>query len=176
MSNATKVTKLQAAHMQLNAAIRLHLSDFDALAVHTLAGAASTLFSDLIAQHDLAKSMDQWAQEANAIDAKTYFRIMRKAQNFLKHAGKDPEEALEFDPIETEHLMFFATINAGSLSGISTYQQVYQLWYIAKHASMFNPAFAPLPVAKEMFPGVAELGPEQQKQAGLQRLEEELQS
>jgi hypothetical protein len=42
-----EVDKMHAAHRQLNVAIRLHFEGDDPVAVVTLAGAASVIFSDL---------------------------------------------------------------------------------------------------------------------------------
>src|SRR6266705_4622767 len=98
MDEHIHISKLDAARRQLNVAIRLLFDDDDPVAVHTLVGAASVIISDLVEKHHPDKSWDKFAQEANKITAGEYFKVMRKPQNFLKHARDDVEATLEFDP------------------------------------------------------------------------------
>jgi hypothetical protein len=129
-----ELTKLQAAQRQLNGAIRLLFDDEDPVLVHTIAGAASILFSDLIENAAPHKSWDKQAQDANGLDAAEYFRIMREYQNFLKHAKDDPDAKLVFEPVETEAIIFWAVMNASEIAPMSNEAQVFQLWYVASHS------------------------------------------
>ena len=136
MSNVVRVSKLEAAQRQLDVAIQLMFADADAIAVHTLVGAASLLMSDLIEHRAPSKSWDKQAQEANNLKSTEYFRIMRTSQNFLKHARADPYGILELDPCDTESLAFWVVMNGSELSPMSIEAQVFQLWYIASHAPL----------------------------------------
>jgi len=98
------VTKSGAAHRQLNFAIELLFHDAGSVATHTLAGAASNLFSDLVENKCPDKSWDRMAQEDNNLNSAQFFTILRKAQNFLKHASRETDAELEFEPAETEDL------------------------------------------------------------------------
>ncbi len=103
-----RVGKLDAANRQLDCAIQLLFSGGDPVCIHTLAGAASILFSDLIEHHASQKSWDRAAQKSNRLSPKEYFGIIRKPQNFLKHAKDDPAAIFNFDSEE----LFFALFSA----------------------------------------------------------------
>ena len=144
MSEVLHISKIEAAQRQLNLAIRLLFAGADAVAVHTLVGAASLLFTDLVERLAPAKSWDKQAQDANELTTSQYFQIMRKAQNFFKHARDDHDTTLEFDPNDTEALAFWAVMNASELGPMSLEAQVYQLWYIASHSPLPDVTETPL--------------------------------
>lgn len=151
MNTVVRVSKLEAALHQLNVALRLMFSQFDPIATHTLVGAASTLLSDLIEHHAADKSWDRLAYEANDLTPGNYFKVMRNAQNFFKHARDDPSETIAFDPTDTESLAFWAVMNASELAPLSIEMQVFQLWYIASHYPVDEPNATPLKQAIELF-------------------------
>ncbi len=109
------ITKTEAANRQLNFAIKLFFDHEDPVVIHTLAGAASILYSDLIEKADPNKSWDKYAQMDNALNPSQYFNILREAQNFLKHARIDAHATLRFNSTDTEHLMMMAILNSGEL-------------------------------------------------------------
>jgi len=144
MTESFHVSKLEAAQRQLNLAIRLLFANADAVAVHTLVGAASIVLTDLVERLAPEKSWDKQAQEANELTASQYFQIMRKAQNFFKHAREDHDTTIEFDPNDTESLAFWAVMNASELAPMSIEAQVFQLWYIASHSPIEDVSETPL--------------------------------
>lgn len=133
MNHTIQITKLDAASRQLNIAIRLLFEEAEIIAVHTIAGAASILYSNILSKTEPNESWDIKAQVACELAPVEYYKIMRKTQNFLKHADKDTEETLEFDPMDTEALLFGAVMNAVDIPPMSVEAQVFQLWYIASH-------------------------------------------
>jgi len=165
-----KVSKLQAAHRQLNVAIRLHLLEDDPVAVLTLAGAASRVFGDLVGQTKPDRWWDRKAWEATGISKRDYMEVMRRGQNFLKHADRDANDTLEWSASDSESLMFFATLNAGEIDGISPSQQVFQLWFIALNSGIFTPGFEMAKIALEYFPGILAMSESEQRKAGAKRL------
>lgn len=151
MTDIKRVTKLEAAQRQLNSAIDLMFSGADEVAVHTLIGAASILLTDLIELHAPDRSWDRQAQEANNLTPAKYFGIMREAQNFLKHAREDASATLDFDPVDSESLAFWAVMNSSEIAAMSTEMQVFQLWYIASHYPIEDPTATPLKEAIALF-------------------------
>ena len=131
MSESFRVTKLEAAQRQLSVAIRMLFSGQDPVAVHTLAGAASIIFTDLVERLAPDNSWDKMAQEDNNLKAPEYFRIVRKPQNYLKHARDDHADVLVFDPVDTEGLIMLAVMNASEIAPMSMEAQVFQLWFLA---------------------------------------------
>lgn len=131
MKPIVRLTKLEAATMQLNRAIRMLFLEDDPVCTHTLAGAASILLSDLVEHHKPGSTWEQKAQEDNKLGRAEFFRIARKAQNFLKHARDDPSETLEFNPNDTDALLTLAVFNASELAPLSPEADVFQLWSLA---------------------------------------------
>jgi hypothetical protein len=151
MTEPFHISKIDAAQRQLNLAIRLLFAGADPIAVHTLVGAASTLFTDLVEQLTPEKSWDKQAREANNLTALEYFQSMRKAQNFFKHARGDHDSNLEFAPADTESLAFWAAMNSSELVPMSIETQVFQLWYIASHSPLEDTNESPLREAFQLF-------------------------
>jgi hypothetical protein len=145
------ISKLDAARRQIDAAIRLLFEGADPVVVHTLVGAASVIISDLVERHHPDTSWDKFAQEANKITASEYFQVMRKPQNFLKHARDDADATLDFDPKDTESVAFWAVMNLGNFGELSTEASVLQLWYLACHAPTLDPKLEPYSRALEIF-------------------------
>lgn len=127
-----RITKVEAAQRQLARAIRMFFADDDPVCTHTLTGAASVLFTDLVENLAPKHSWDRMAQEDNNLGKSQYFNIIRKAQNFLKHARDDHTEVLYFDPLETEALLLLTVMNASEVAPMSHEAQVYQLWALAR--------------------------------------------
>lgn len=83
----------------------------------------------------------QTSTKTTHLTKREYFNIMRKAWNFFKHAVGDHDKNLEFDPVETEHMIFGAIMNATELAPMSIEAQVFQLWYIATHVPIEDKLF-----------------------------------
>lgn len=140
-----KVSKIEAANRQLDAAIELLFAEGDPIAVHTLAGAASVLAADLVEVLRPERSWDKRAQEDTGLTAKQFFAIARDTQNFLKHAKDDPAGVLEFSVMETEYLIFWTILNLTELlpsreTKLSTPQSAFQLWFIAARSDLHDPS------------------------------------
>ena len=151
MDERIRIAKLEAARRQMDVAIRLLFNGEDPVAVHTLVGAASVIISDLVEKHHPDRSWDKFAQEANKITATEYFQVMRKPQNFLKHARDDADATLDFDPKDTESVAFWAVMNLGNFGPLSMEASVLQLWYLACHAPILDASVEPYNRALEVF-------------------------
>ena len=119
-----QVGKLDAANRQLDCAIDLFFSGGDPVCVHSLAGAASMLLSDLIETRDPGESWDRMAQADNDLSPSEYFEIVRNAQNFLKHAKHDSNAVLRLNERDTEGMIMIAVLNSSQLQRLSIHQQV----------------------------------------------------
>jgi hypothetical protein len=89
----TKITKLEAARRQLDAAIRMLFAGEDPLAIHALAMAAFRLLRDLSEKqgsdfHETIRRCFRPGMEREA------WRALQGPANFLKHADHDPEAEL----------------------------------------------------------------------------------
>ncbi|MDD5296372.1 MAG: hypothetical protein PHU46_05610 [Rhodocyclaceae bacterium] len=91
-----KLTRLEAASRQLDAAISLFFAAGDPLAVHALATAAGELFADRVAR---------WNGEAvgDSLPREAYLRTLKEARTLCRTIGG--EEALAFDPSGNDALI-----------------------------------------------------------------------
>jgi len=137
------ISKLQAASRLLDTAIRLFFEGADAVAVHSLAAASLNVFSD-VAEHT-GKSWRAHLGHDSKLSPQEVKLILNRAWNFFKHADRDPVETLQFEEIDSEHLMSVAVLQCGDLQATTCCMQAFQLWYIAAHPELFSksePLFA----------------------------------
>src|SRR5689334_4474228 len=90
-----KITKLEAAQRQLAEAVRLFFEQRDIVCVHTLAGAAVRVLSDLAAHRGVANPIRD-SDRIRPERRKEFLGVLNAAQNFFKHADKDPHAVFEF--------------------------------------------------------------------------------
>ncbi len=128
-----QIGKTQAASQQIVEAARLFFEERDPVSIHTLVAASHGILRDLL----LKKGDRSFLKDSPYIreDKRTEFRrIINRAQNFFKHANRDPEESLQFDPASTKFLL---------LDGIEMFYRLYdvrpleleffRVWFVAAH-------------------------------------------
>ena len=150
----------------------MHFAEDDPVCTHTLAGAASILLTDLVEHHHPGSTWEQKAQEDNNLGKAAFFRIARKAQNFLKHARNDPTETLDFHSSDTDALLTLAVFNASELVPLPPEADVYQLWCLALLCPEDMKAESPFREAIEFFGDLQRLGRAEQLAAGRRGLAE----
>lgn len=96
-----KVSKTDAAKRQIETAIRFWFFSGDPVSVHTLAAAAHQIL------HDLGKKLGASTilRDVPGIhpERKRELReLMSRYENFFKHADRDPDALLDFNPYATE--------------------------------------------------------------------------
>ena len=106
-------TKSQAATRQLDEAIILLFADHDLLAIRTLAAAAHGILADLVDQKKPNGSWRAKVIENSGLSNRDALTILNSAQNYLKHADRDPNAELSFDEEENDHVIFVATLECG---------------------------------------------------------------
>jgi hypothetical protein len=109
MSDASLVvTKLDAAKRQLRTAIELWFADADPVSVHTLAAAAHEIVHTLYRRKGLSGLM--FDSPLIRDDMRSEFaRRVKAISTFFKHAQRDADETLSFNPVANETHMLFAT-------------------------------------------------------------------
>ncbi|MDA8338855.1 MAG: hypothetical protein M0Z70_06105 [Nitrospiraceae bacterium] len=141
MNKKLTISKLDAVKRQLETAICLYFSNGDPVSIHTLTAAAYNIVRDvnkrrggpplLIKQEILNYVKEGYEKEVrDKINA---------AENFFKHAERDHEQTLDFEPDLSEMLILEACSVYYKLSGeFPPLFKLFQGWYIANHQSMFN--------------------------------------
>lgn len=135
-----KIGKLDAARRQLNVSIRLFFERRDVIAIHTLAAAAHQILSDLAAERGqdilgIIKNNPLLRPEKK----KEWIESVNFAQNFFKHADRDPSEILEFRTAITPFFLLDAVQLYGQLTGgLPTEQYVYLAWFNVKYPDLLS--------------------------------------
>ena len=111
------VTKIGAAEKQLDTAIKLFFENVDHLSAYTLAAASSEITDDLCGRRENELFLSELERVGDAKKVRLSFRyemgilvkseylkhamdLIRKPQNFLKHADKDPNGQMEEISVE----------------------------------------------------------------------------
>jgi hypothetical protein len=102
------IDKLEAACCLLNTAIALWFNDGDAVSIHVLACSAHQIVHDINylkggrdLLYDSLILKDEYRREA--------INYLKKHYNFFKHAERDPDGTIEFDPKGTEGFILFTS-------------------------------------------------------------------
>jgi len=149
------ISKADAALAQLDAAIAVSFWGDHPLALRTIAGAALGILSDLVELKTPKHSWRTYIIEDAGVPKGEALGILNRAQNFLKHADRDPTTTLEFDELENDDLLFVATLEAGALDlPLSPRMQAYQIWYFAVHGDRYNIDAAHVEAGNRAFPSI----------------------
>ena len=136
-----KISKLDAAKRQIETAIRLYFSNADPISIHTLTMSAYNVLRDLNKNRGgnplLGKELIlDYVKEDKLNEFK---KMINKAENFFKHADKNHEETVDFNPNQSEFYILEACWTYYRLSGeFPPLFKLYQGWYIANHQNIFN--------------------------------------
>lgn len=144
------VTKQAVAKRQIDAAIRILFAGEDPLAVHTVVAAAhgvlvglekkhrqqSTVadaYSDALNQLEKVFPDETLRQIFNGNDFKTWYQeIRRRPANFLKHADRDADKALNIAALETDHTLLEACTLYADLGFEPTIEMhAFARWHLA---------------------------------------------
>lgn len=130
-----KLTKIEAARRQLVTAIRLFLSEEDAVSIHTLSSAAHGILADLLHKKGGRSFLnDGITVFVHTEDVAKYQRQIREPQNFLKHANRDPDGILEFSPGPLDVWLFDCLKMYRELTG-TMFQEgnLFSIWFVLLH-------------------------------------------
>jgi hypothetical protein len=99
--------KTDAARSQLETAIRLFFEGGDPVSIHTLTCAAYDVLHDIGRPRGLEPHLKsgRWLRPRQR---EAYCDRLNRPRNFFKHADRDPESRLKFDPEITSFFLFDA--------------------------------------------------------------------
>jgi hypothetical protein len=104
MAASVSFTKLDAIRAQLSAAIEMFFTSENIVATHTLAAAAYNALKD-IAKHEGAEHpflKNEYLQSLTGEERTRTIKLLNEPENFFKHADRDPNAAIQFNPELTE--------------------------------------------------------------------------
>ena len=154
MSSDFQIAKLDAARRQLETAIELYFQGGDVVSLHTLAAASREILADLCAHREVEPVLSQERLLKELVKPEfrdTLYQALHKAENFFKHADRDQDVLLSFNPAQSEFIL---------LEGVEAYVELtkelpalilaFRTWWMIHHRSM---------LAKPMQDLLATLGP-----------------
>jgi len=130
--NRINLNKLEVSRRQIETAIQLYFNCGDPVSTHTLTTAALEVLSGL---NDARKGSPMLSDlEASGVIRPDKLGVarkaFRKAQNFFKHADKDPGEILDFNPDATTFYLIDAVEKYRELSKRNPpVMRVFALWF-----------------------------------------------
>jgi hypothetical protein len=155
------LTKTEAATRQLHLAVELYFQDADPLAIHTLAGAAHGLTGDLL-RHSNPEAYGRELENIHPDSRALVKRMISEAKNFLKHADRDPDSVLQFNPDWNDFLLMQAISRHIKLVGsVDLRVAIFLVWLLAKYPALAVPEyFAGVSIAelREAFPKLEKAG------------------
>lgn len=134
-----QISKLDAARRQLDTAINLFFKQADPISIHTLTAAAHQLLMD-IGRLNSIKSVIKENSLIKTEYLPQYLAAINEAENFFKHAERDPNALLRFNPEQTEFLL---------LDAVEMYMQlttempedmtIFRTWFLIKYPNLVAP-------------------------------------
>ena len=155
------VSKLDAAKQQLETAIRLYFSDGEPVSIHTLTAAAYNILRD-VTKHKGLEPMLIKGQMLDYVIPEYRKMIAEKtveAENFFKHADRDHEATLDFNPDMSEFLIIDACAQYKKLAGEEPpLFLIYRVWFTANRPDFFIFADEFKKVLKTNAPSIVQMG------------------
>jgi hypothetical protein len=129
-----EISKLEAAKRQLVTAVRLYFDYGDEVSIHTLAAASRNILVNLCEHRRVAHpiSLDSLLQDFVMPVHHKAFRVKyREGENFLKHADRDPNEVLSFNP-ELTSFLILEGVEAFSVLSVDQVEDfhIYRGWWL----------------------------------------------
>jgi hypothetical protein len=145
MNPRLKLSKLDCARRQLELAIELFFLERDPVSIHTLAGAARQLLQD-INKHRGGKPLMTEIEALKGIvipgKEEEVSRLFRKAENFFKHADRDPEATIDFSPEINELVLWEASAKYHEFTSETTPPMgAINIWFQVGHPELFTNEF-----------------------------------
>lgn len=146
MANSSEliVSKLDAAKRQLDTAIRLYFHSDDPVSIHTLASASFGLLSDLAKGLSIdAPHFRQTVIDSVPDDLKKVYNFhSRKHQNFFKHADKDHETNISFNPEASDWVFIDAIQIYRKITAKNPpLYQLFDVWFQYHHRHLLLPEY-----------------------------------
>ena len=149
-SGQIQVTKMDATHRQIRAAIRMWFAEEDPVAIHTLVAAAHEVVHSLFKLRGLSGLLfdsrlvkDEYRSEVA--------KLLKAPANFFKHADRDPDAIMDFHPYANE-LLLLTCVHALARMGEPTFLEydVLTCWF-----RIHQPKFFPTDAIRDHTPAEA---------------------
>ena len=135
-----KITRLEAARRQIETAIGLYFENGDEVSIHTLSAAAHSIVEALCKKAGRPQMFkDAMLETIRPEHRKTVNNLMRRPQNFFKHAGTMQVDEIEFARGADDWVLYDATLGYQLLCGkVPDAMLAYRAWFLAQHADLIQ--------------------------------------
>ncbi len=135
------LNKRDVALRQVRTAIRLFILGEDLVSIHTLAAAAHQVLRDLLkpaGEGSILKDNDRIRPERR----KEFAQKINEAENFAKHAERDRDAVLDFNPELTHHFLLDCILMYERLTGRKIKEGIiFAGWYMVRYPeTLLDPA------------------------------------
>ena len=170
------ITKLEAAHRQIEVAIRMYMAGGDIVAIHTLACSAREIYEKHCLQAGIGRMFDQ-IQASHPDEAeKALWAVLNGARNFFKHPDPngDLNAKIELSDHDNKLMLFCSTYDCSQLCKDQTplIVQAYNVWIMAT-----EPDFGDGDCLRGMemqYPGIGSASPDEQRSIGCRFIDDVL--
>jgi hypothetical protein len=136
-----RLTKIETATRQLETAITLFFNGGDSVSIHTLTAAAYEVLRDVCRPRGIF-SHTKDSPYIRPEKRKEAMSIFNKAQNFFKHAQKDPDAIFDFKAEATSFLIIDAIELYSRLTGsLFAAANVFRMWFALKYPDLIMGPF-----------------------------------
>lgn len=133
------ITKIEAAERQLNTGVRMFFRGEDVLATHTVICAAQGVINDLSDAHGKKSTLASLMELIKPGKQKRMIDFFNNPQNFLKHADRDPDDILKYNPDVLEQYILITVNSFEILTGRNTPEtKGFMIWFSMLHPQILN--------------------------------------
>lgn len=140
LENVSKINKLTASLKQLNTAIYMFFEKKDDISIHTIAGASNEILRTLVKVNgkDLSNTMTE-NDHTQQMTKKEMFTLINAFKNFFKHADKDYDKTINFDPVMNHYHIIDSIILLNRLDHKHTPETLaFLIWFDLKYPDFFK--------------------------------------
>lgn len=133
---------MEVARRQVETAIRLYFHAGDAVSTHTLAAAGRKVLVNLCAHRQVTSPLLLDHMLASFVKPE-HHKEVRDAflapENFFKHADRDPEGLITFNPESSEFVLLEAVEAYATLTGeVPAPFAAFRMWWFVRHPDHLN--------------------------------------
>jgi hypothetical protein len=133
---------MEVARRQIETAIRLYFHAGDAVSIHTLAAAGRNVLVNLCAHRQVTNPLLLDQMLAAFIKPEHHKEVrdtFRAPENFFKHADRDPDGAIAFNPEWSEFFLLEAAAAYATLTGeVPAPFAAFRTWWFIQHPDLLN--------------------------------------
>jgi hypothetical protein len=134
-----KVSKTDAAKRQLETAVRLWFYSGEPVSIHTLTAAAHQVLHDLGKAQGIRSILRELPEKVRPEFQKKLRELLSRYENFFKHAERDPNALLDFNPEATECYLLDAVCTYESITQeVTPILSAFKTWMFMHNPDLLN--------------------------------------